>query len=386
MAEKLSRVPRRVRPDNAWRRVIELRHGYTTGACATAAARAATRVLLTGQPVQKVVIDLPAERGVVFHLSCCEATAERVTCGVVKDAGDDPDVTHGAEIRATVEWCDTPGVTITGGEGVGIVTKPGLSLPIGDPAINAGPRQMILHAVMQELGGGSTATVAHKPGIKVTISVPGGEVIAAQTANPRLGIVGGISILGTTGIVKPYSQAAYRATIYIELKVAAVNGMSQAVLSTGNRSEDYARRLYPDWPDLCFVQVGDHLGYALKQVRRLDFSAAVIAGMIGKLSKLAQGRMQTHVSEGGVDLDYFARVAASLGADNYLVERVRSANTAHHVQVMLRQAGIDGLEREIARQSAQRASEFVAGTLNVEVLLFDIKGELLARSRVERTS
>ncbi len=358
-----------------------LRYGYTTGACAAAAARAATRALLTGQVVHEVTINLPAQRGVRFRVSTCELGAGQVTCGVIKDAGDDPDVTHGAEIRATVQWQDAPGVTIAGGEGVGIVTRPGLSLPVGEPAINAGPREMIRHAVLEELEG-SRETAIHQRGLKVTISVPGGETIAAQTANPRLGIVGGISILGTTGVVKPYSQAAYRATIYLELKVAAHSGLRQAVLCTGRRSEDYARRVYPHWPELCFVQVGDHVGYALRQARRLGFWQVTVAGMIGKLSKLAQGRMYTHVSEGGVDLDYLAHVAAGLGVDNELVEGIRSANTAHHAQVMLRQAGVGGLEQEIARECAERVHQFVEGALDVEILLFSIKGDLLATKKL----
>lgn len=367
-------------PYEARRRSTPLRYGYTTGACAAAAARAATHALITGQVVHEVTVDLPAQRAVRFRLSDCELAADRTTCGVIKDAGDDPDVTHGAEIRATVEWCDTPGVTIAGGEGVGVVTKPGLSLPVGEPAINAGPREMIRRAVLAELEESGASGEANRRGIRVTISVPGGEAIAAETANPRLGIVGGISILGTTGIVKPYSQAAYRATIYLELKVAAHSGLRQAVLCTGRRSEDYARRVYPDWPELCFVQVGDHVGYGLRQARRLGLSQATIAGMIGKLSKLAQGRMHTHVLEGGVDLGYLAQLAARLGAGNALVERVRAANTAHHVQVMLRAAGVVGLEREVARECAERAQQFVEGALDVEVLLFSIRGELLAQS------
>lgn len=373
--------PVKTHSDNKWRQAHRLREGYTTGACAAAAARAAARALITGHPVTEIAIDLPAKKGVTFQMVRCELEPGRVTCGTVKDAGDDPDVTHGAEIQAAVEWCDAPGVSISGGEGVGVVTKPGLSLPIGEPAINAGPRRMIARAVAEEMGD-----ILDKRGLKVTIAVPGGEEIAQETVNPRLGIIGGISILGTTGIVKPYSQSAYRASIYVELKVAARNGVPQAVLSTGNRSEEYTRRRYPHWSEMGFVQVGDHIGYGLKQARRLRFPLVVVVGMVGKLSKLAQGRMQTHVSEGGIDRDFLAEVAGRLGAGDHLVECIRSANTAHHIQVMLRRAGVEGLEQQLAELSAERASEFLDGAVDVEVLLYDIKGDLLGESRMERKS
>lgn len=373
--------PAKTHSSNAWREGSKLAEGFTTGACAAASARAAVRALITGRPVSEITIDLPARKGVTFQLARCDMDPDRVTCGTVKDAGDDPDVTHGAEIQATVEWVDGRGVSIEGGQGVGVVTKPGLFLPIGEPAINMGPRQMITREVAEEAGD-----LLEKRGLRVTVSVPCGEGIAQETINPRLGIVGGISILGTTGIVKPYSQPAYRASIHVELKVAAANGVLQAVLSTGNRSEEYARRKYPDWPDMGFVQVGDHIGYALKQARRLGFTTVVITGMIGKLSKLAQGRAQTHVSEGGVDLDFLGRVAGQLGADDDLMEQIRCANTARHVQVMMRHAAIEGLEQRLAEMSAARSSESVDGSVDVEVLLFDIKGGLLGESHMERST
>lgn len=353
-----------------------LRTGYTTGACAAAAAGAATRALISGQPLTQFTIDLPAEKGVSFNLCRCELTPGRATCGVIKDAGDDPDVTHGAEIQATVVWSETPGIVLANGPGVGLVTKPGLPVEVGQPAINPVPRRMITQIVTQEAGDALATR-----GLTVTISVPGGEALAQQTLNPRLGIVGGISILGTTGIVKPYSQSAYRASIYVELKVAARNQVTRAVLATGNRSEQYTLERHPDWPELGFVQVGDHMDYALKQARRLTFQQVVIAGMIGKISKLAQGRMQTHVSEGHVDFDFLAEAAGQLGADAALQERLRQANTARHVQIILRRAGLAGLEAWLAQQAAEQAYAFVAGAYAVDVYLYDINGELLATAK-----
>ncbi len=356
-----------------------LREGYTTGACAAATARAATRALVTGQPVSEITIDLPVKKNVTFALCRCELEPGRARCGTIKDAGDDPDVTNGAEIQAAVEWTDSPGIILAAGEGVGVVTKPGLPVEIGEPAINPVPRRMITQAVTDEAG-----SALESRGLKVTISVPGGEAIAQETLNPRLGIIGGISILGTTGIVKPFSQSAYRASIYVELKVAAYNNITRAVLTTGSRSEEYTQKRHPDWPELGFVQVGDHMDYALKQVRRLGFSQAVIAGMIGKISKQAQGRMQTHVSEGGVDFNFLAEIAGQIGADAGLMIRIRSANTARHVQILLRQAGIEGLEQRLAQLAAEHAFAFVNGAFNVEVLLYDIRGELLAAAQLGR--
>ena len=363
---------KKVHSDAAWRKK-NLREGYTTGACATAATAAAVRALVSGKPVAAVTIDLPARKNVVFQMARCEfSESGRVRCGVIKDAGDDPDVTHGAEIQATAEWLSAPKLVITGGAGVGTVTKPGLPVPVGEPAINPVPRRMIEAAARAEAGHR-----LESQGLKITISVPNGEKIAAETYNPRLGILGGISILGTTGIVKPYSVSAYRASIYVEMKVAVANGASHMVFTTGNRSESYARAYYPHLPEMAFLQVGDHLDYALKQARRLKVSRVTISTMVGKLSKMAQGRFQTHVSGGSIDHDFLAAVAADIGAPAEIAAQVRGANTARHTQVILRKAGISGLEPELARRAAEKARHFAGGAFAVNVLCFDIHGELL---------
>jgi cobalt-precorrin-5B (C1)-methyltransferase len=358
-----------------------LRRGYTTGACAAAAARAAAEALVTGHAVESVTIDLPAAKGVSFHIQRCELGPGKATCGTIKDAGDDPDVTHGAEIRATVEWTDRPGIVLAGGEGVGTVTRPGLAVRVGQAAINPTPRRMIVQAVRAMLGSSMGLR-----GVRVTISVPGGEELTKKTLNPKLGIVGGISILGTTGIVVPYSRAAYRATIYVELRVAAASGEPWVAFSTGNRSEEYARAGHPDWPEVCFIQVGDHMDYALRQARRRGFARVLIAGMVGKVSKLAQGRMQTHVDEAGVDFGFLSELAGELGADESLRQGIGSANTARHVQLILRRAGIRGLEARLAQLAAVRAAEFVNGAFDVDVEVYDIKGELLGTGQAARES
>jgi cobalt-precorrin-5B (C1)-methyltransferase len=363
-----------------------LRSGYTTGACAAAAARAAVRALITGRPVEWVSVDLPVGRTATFHISRCEVCDHAATCGTIKDAGDDPDVTNGAEILATAEWTPSPGVQVAGGPGVGVVTRAGLAVPVGQPAINPTPRRIIVRAVQDELAAlASGEKPAGDRGVRVTISVPNGEALAAQTLNPRLGIVGGISILGTTGIVRPFSAAAYRATIHVALRVASRNGIRRVVLTTGARSEAYARRTYPRWPELSFVEIGDHVGYALTQAARLDFRQIVLAGMIGKLSKVAQGRWQTHVERGGVDIAFLADLAAECGATPELVARCRKANTAHHIQVLLRREGITGLEQRLATLAATQISQRLGGTPRVEVLLYAMDGTLLGRANAYDT-
>ncbi|NDJ77164.1 MAG: cobalt-precorrin-5B (C(1))-methyltransferase [Chloroflexi bacterium] len=361
-----------------WRKP-DLREGFTTGACAAAAAKAAARALLTGESLAEITVDLPARQGVTFHLARCEIGSSSVLCGVIKDAGDDPDVTHGAEIQALVAWQDARGITLAGGEGVGTVTKPGLAGEVGEPAINPVPRRMITAAVNDEAD--EAGVNLNRRGMLVTINVPGGAEIAQQTLNPRLGIVGGISIIGTTGIVKPFSDSAYRGSIYVELKVAAENGVRQAVLTTGSRSEAYAQARYPNLPEMAFVQVGDHMDYALRQCRRLKFPQVMIAGMIGKISKLAEGRMQTHVSRGGVNMAFLADLAGQLGADAALVARLQTANTARHVQTMLNKAGIAGLEAQLAQLAARHTHTYIQGALVIEVLLYDIRGDLLAAAQ-----
>lgn len=375
-AEGMGNRPRRsAYSGRAWRRP-NLRHGYTTSANAAAAAAAATRALITGQAITQIAIDLPAERNVTFAIVRCEfdsPAAGYVTCATIKDAGDDPDVTHGAEIAATVSWQETPGILLTGGIGVGIVTRPGLPVPVGEPAINPGSRRIICRAVEAEAG-----SALDQRGLKVIISVPRGEELARETLNPKLGIVGGISILGTDGIVRPYSQAAYRASIYAELKVAVAAGLRTIVLATGVRSAEYARTRDPALLELACVQVGDHVGYALTQARRLGFARAILSTMVGKASKLAQGRMQTHVGEGEVDLGFLAGLARQLGADEETVAAAACAHTAHHVQVILRRSGVRGLEQRLAELAAAQAAAFVGGGLAIAVWLWSMGGELLA--------
>ena len=279
------------------------RTGFTTGACAAAAAKAATRVLVRGVALDAIETTLPNGQRVTFALQRCERAGDAAVCSVIKDAGDDPDCTHGAELVATVELRAEPGIELRGGEGVAVVTKPGLGLDVGAPAINPVPRRNIGEMVAAELDGSSVR------GAVVTLSVPGGVEMAKQTLNARLGLVGGISILGTSGIVKPYSTAAYKASVVQAIDVARNRGLDALVLTTGGKSEAYAMKLYPSLPEEAFIQVGDFIGTGIKHCARRGAGRAVVVGMIGKLSKMANGKMQTHAAGSEVNMELLAGLA-----------------------------------------------------------------------------
>ncbi len=314
---------------------------------------------------------LPNRTRVTFALKRCERIGSRAICSVIKDAGDDPDCTHGAELVAEVELRAQPGVEIVGGPGVATVTKPGLGLDVGAPAINPVPRRNITEMVQEEL-----ATADHR-GALVIISVPGGEEMAKKTTNGRLGLLGGISILGTTGIVRPYSTAAFKASVVQEIDVAAMNGMRELVLTTGGKSEQYAMALHPHVPEQAFVQVGDFIGVAIKQCARRNISRAIVVGMMGKLSKMASGRMQTHAAGSEVDKDFLASLAAELGASGALVAEIRGANTARHVLELCRQAGLVGITSLVCKKVVEHCTHHAAGKLQVHAYLVDFGGALL---------
>jgi len=320
-------------PRTAKVRTGPLRTGWTTGTCSAAAAKAAVTALLTQRQQQTVEVVLPAGQRVSFPVERCDVDTTRAEAVVVKDAGDDPDVTHGAHLTATVRWRAEPGLQIDGGVGVGVVTKPGLGLEVGGPAINPVPRQMLHDNV------GAVVDLAVR-GVVVVISVPDGEKRARKTTNARLGILGGISILGTTGIVRPFSTESWRASVLQAVDVMAAQGLPTLVLATGGRTEKAAMRLLPDLPAVCFVEVGDFTGAALKQAVADGLRDVVFVGMAGKLTKLASGVLMTHYTRSKVDTAVLVEVTAEAGGDAVLVEAVRHANTARHAYEMWDAAGM----------------------------------------------
>jgi cobalt-precorrin-5B (C1)-methyltransferase len=288
---------------------------------------------------------------------------------VVKDAGDDPDCTHGARITAEARW-GQPGTTMVeleAGPGVGTVTRPGLRLAVGAPSITPVPRRMICAAVLEVAPAGEP--------VVIRLSVPGGEAMAARTTNDRLGIVGGISILGTTGIVRPFSTAAYRASVLQQIDVAAAQEQQRIVLATGGRSDAAAQRLFPELAPVCFVEVGDFTGIALRRAAAAGIRAVTFVGMAGKITKLAAGVMMTHFHRSAVDVDVLADAALAAGAPTAVVEAARATATARHFfEVCVAHeamAALDGL----CRRAADACRHHVGGTLDVDVLMVDFEAQ-----------
>lgn len=352
-----------------------LRSGWTTGACATAAAKAACSALLGGGFPDPVDIALPGGQNPAFALALAETGPGWARAGVVKDAGDDPDVTHGATIVATVRpGIAGGGVVFRAGSGVGTVTRPGLLLAVGEPAINPVPRRMIAEAV---------TAIAARHGVpcdlEIEIAVPGGEALAPRTWNPRLGILGGISILGTTGVVVPYSCSAWIESIRRGIDVARAAGIGHVAGCVGSTSEKAARRLRGLDED-AIIDMGDFVGGMLKYLRRHPVARVTIAGGFAKMCKLAAGEMDLHSKRSQVDMAGLAADLTRLGGDDLLARRAGAANTALEV---LEMAG--PLARPLGDDIARRAAA-VAGTVldnpsvRLDVLVVDRQGGLVGDS------
>jgi len=340
-----------------------LRRGWTTGACATAATTAAYAALRTGTFPDPVTIDLPGGKRPAFALAVERLEQGAATAGVVKDAGDDPDVTHGALVLATVRYgARGSGVEFRAGPGVGTVTLPGLPVPVGEPAINPVPRRMMREAV------GDADVI-------VEISVEGGEELARRTWNPRLGIEGGLSILGTTGVVVPYSCSAWIASIRQGIDVAVAAGHEHVVAATGDTSERAARERYP-LPDSAVLDMGDFAGATLKYLARHPIPRLTLAGGFAKLSKLAAGYLDLHSGRSQVDLDRLAAVAG--------LPALAHANTAMHALELARQAGVPLADR-VAADARDVALGVLGGApVAVEVLVVNRAGEIVGEAHRDR--
>jgi len=352
-----------------------LRRGWTTGACAAAAAKAAFAALVSGDFPDPVEITLPRGERPSFALALMRKDAASATAGVIKDAGDDPDVTHGALVLATVRLgARGAGVTYRAGEGVGTVTRPGLPIPPGEPAINPVPRRMIREAIDEVAASGGHAADA-----EVEIAIPGGEALAAKTLNGRLGIVGGLSILGTTGIVVPYSCSAWIHSIHRGIDVARAAGLEHIAGSTGAASEAAVQKLY-GLADIALIDMGDFVGGMLKYLRTHPLPRVTIAGGVGKMTKLAQGLADLHSKRGSVDQVQLANFARAAGGSEALCAAVASANTAAEAFLLARDEGI-ALGDAVARAGRMTAQRLVEGRgIAVEVLVFDREGALVGRA------
>lgn len=350
-----------------------LRTGLTTGSCATATSLAAARLLLGGAACDAVEIVLPKGQRVSMRLEFCRPCEGGAEAGTLKDGGDDPDATHGALIAARVALDPRPGVRFHAGPGVGTVTRAGLVVPVGEPAINPVPRRMMtehLTALAAERG--------YAGGFEVTVCVENGAEIALKTMNPRLGILGGISILGTTGIVRPFSCAAYIASIHQAIDVARANGLLHLAACTGNASEDAMRRHY-GLDDSALIEMGDFAGAVLKHLRRAPVARMTLCGGFGKISKLAAGHLDLHSRSSSIDLPQLAEWAAELGADAALQDAMRAANTSQQALALAAAAGI-ALGDAVCARALAFARGIVPAPVRLEVFAIDRQGRFVGQA------
>ncbi len=347
-----------------------LRKGWTTGSCAAAAAKAAAICLVDGNRPNSIAITLPSSQVVSFSVEKPDFD-DRIEKGqfgsamVIKDAGDDPDCTHGAHINVHISLSKVGKTVIMPGEGVGVVTLGGLGIPVGEPSITKVPKKMILEEV---------SSVCNKP-LVITISVPGGIEMAEKTTNERLGIVGGISILGTTGIVKPFSTAAYRASVVQQIDVAHAQGAKEMYLVTGHRSEKAAMAKFKDASAVQFVEVGDFTGIALKRSLAKTMNKVTIVAMAGKISKLADGVMMTHFHRTNVNTNLLLEAAKQTGAPTVVVQSATQTNTARHfAQTCIEENFTEPLQW-LCKRAKTACETFIGSKMEVDVIMVDFEGE-----------
>jgi cobalt-precorrin-5B (C1)-methyltransferase len=367
----------------------KLKSGFTTGTAAAAAAKGALCYLLEGHMPSSVNIELLTGDKIAIPIHRCEQKAEnKARCTVIKDAGDDPDVTHRAEIGAEVtleapqaESRTQPnhhvGIHISGGAGVGKITKPGLEMQPGEPAINSGPRKMINQAIKDTLDKHDI-----RRAVSVEVFVPRGAEIAKKTLNARLGILGGISILGTTGLVRPMSHDAFIATIDSALSVARASGNSRVVLTTGRRSERCAQQLWPLLPEEAFIQIGDFFKRSLEIAAGHSFACITLAIFFGKAVKMAQGVPHTHAAKSRLTLDKLSEGAMQITQDSELSQKILAANTARHAFDMIYPDHPE-LVAFVGKQVIRSAKMFAGENSRIHVVIFNYEGRVAYKSATD---
>jgi cobalt-precorrin-5B (C1)-methyltransferase len=353
-----------------------LKYGLTTGAASAAAAKAAVMALVS-TPVNRVVIPTPI--GIRFELPVKESkklSADTAVATVVKDAGDDIDVTDKIEIYATVRLTDDGKVTVKSGKGIGMVTKPGLAVPIGEPAINPVPRKMIREAVKEALPSGK--------GAEVVIDIPEGEKVAKKTFNAKLGIVGGISVLGTTGVVKPFSMEAWKRSMVPQIDVALAKGYTRVFVVPGNIGDKITKQLFKA-PDEAIIQTGDFMGYILNKAVEKGVKEIMLLGHPGKLVKLAAGIFNTHHKMGDARAEVIAAYAGAVGADTDTINRILQSNTTEEAAEFLKQVNLSRATFDrIAEKVRLRVMERIKEKAKVSVIIVSLDGAILGMDETAR--
>jgi cobalt-precorrin-5B (C1)-methyltransferase len=348
-----------------------LRRGYTTGTCAAAAAKGAV-ALLFGRTEEKVVVDLPRGETVRVSTSDLAIKNEEAICCVIKDAGDDPDVTDKAKICARARQIGD-GIILKGGEGVGVVTKPGLQVEVGQPAINPVPREMILEEIQKALPNGK--------GVEVTVFVPQGEELAKRTMNKKLGIIGGISIIGTTGIVEPKSEEAFKDSLIPQIRIALAQGYGEVVLTPGGMGEKNA--ISRGIPEDAIIQMSNFVGFMLQECAKRGVKKVLLFGHLSKLTKVAAGFFNTHSRVSDSRIETIASHASLVGINKETIESVLNANTAEHAMEVLRESGDLAVFDSIAKEAARKARQHVNNRMEIGAVLLSLKGEIVGEYNTE---
>ena len=354
-----------------------LRSGLTTGSCATACCVAAAQHLLGDcsaelSPLEPITVEITLPKGKNVSLVICEQewSEKNATSSTIKDAGDDPDVTHGAKVSVKLALTDSMGVAFRAGSGVGTVTREGLALAVGEPAINPIPRKMMTEHLEK-----MAEQYKYVGGFEVTVSVADGENLALKTMNPRLGIIGGLSILGTTGIVRPFSCSAYIASIHQGIDVAKANGITHIAATTGNQSEAAMIQKYR-FQEMALIEMGDFVGAVLKYLKRQTLEKLSVCGGFGKLTKLAQGHMDLHSRASTIDFEFLAQIAREEGANKALADKILTANTSIEALNLCQLQGID-LAGKICRIAQQQVIKVVPDEMIIEIWAVNRQGHIV---------
>jgi len=354
----------------------KLRSGLTTGSCATACCVAAARYILgpvdTTTPKKEQIVEITLPKGKTVSLTICsrELQGGASVASTIKDAGDDPDVTHGAKVSVALKLTINAGIVFHAGEGVGTVTREGLALAVGEPAINPVPRKMMtehLEAIADEFN--------YQGGFSVTALVEDGESLALKTMNPRLGILGGLSILGTTGIVRPFSCAAYIASIHQGIDVARANGIKHIAASTGNQSETAIREKY-QLSEMALIEMGDFVGAVLKYLKKAPVERLSLCGGFGKISKLAQGHLDLHSRASSIDFSFLEELATDAGASEVLRENILKSNTSIEALNHCQKAQVD-LAHLVCRQAMKQVRKIIPSDIVLDLWVVNRQGQIV---------
>lgn len=344
----------------------KLRSGITTGTCAAAAVKAAI-LAWQGQYPESVEVVSPQRQPIKVSICASKATASGGLASVIKDAGDDPDITNGTEIKAEVEITDETGLLIKAGQGVGVVTKPGLSVPVGEPAINPGPREMIIRAAGDVLPAGKGAVI--------TIAIPAGEQLAKKTLNPILGITGGLSIIGTTGIVEPMSEEAFKSSLRPQISVIKALGYESIIFVPGKIGQDIACR--SGLPGAAIAQTSNFIGYMLESAVSFGMKNVLIFGHLGKVVKIAAGIFHTHNRIADARLETIAAYLAAAGAPQKMIQAVLECTTTEAAAEIIKEYQYTAVYRTLAQRASVRAERYTFGEIKVGTVIVTLQGEIL---------